>query len=177
MSQQMFGQQGGMYGQPPVGQPASEQPAQDAAADGTSAATQPPTEPANSATQPATQPVIQPGVSPPVNPFAQMMQQMMQNPQMMQNAMQMNPMFGPQGGFGQNPMFGNFAAPAPGQGGAMDEAAVAAAASNPMVRARFQMQLENLLAMRFSDEQKCLQALVQCDGNVDRALDRLFADN
>merc|ERR1719158_298668 len=173
MSQQMFGQQGGMYGQPPVGQPASEQPAQDAAADGTSAATQPPTEPANSATQPVTQP----GVSPPVNPFAQMMQQMMQNPQMMQNAMQMNPMFGPQGGFGQNPMFGNFGAPAPGQGGAMDEAAVAAAASNPMVRARFQMQLENLLAMRFSDEQKCLQALVQCDGNVDRALDRLFADN
>merc|ERR1711904_154893 len=128
---------------------------------------------ANEATQPATQPAA----NPPANPFAQMMQQMMQNPQMMQNAIQMNPMFGPQGGFGQNPMLGNFAAPAPAQGGAMEEAAGAAAAANPMVRARFQMQLENLLAMGFSDEQKCLRALVQCEGNVDRALDRLFADN
>merc|ERR1719161_1921159 len=105
-----------------------------------------------------------------------MMQQMMQNPQMMQGAMQASP-FAQQGGFGQNPMFGNFAPPAPAEGGAMDEAAVAAAAANPMVRARFAMQLENLLAMGFSDEQKCLRALVQCEGNVDRALDRLFADN
>jgi len=117
----------------------------------------------------------------------QMMQQMMQNPQMMQQAMQMgNQMFGQQGNFGQNPMFGNFAPSAQpggalaqpgGSPGAMDEAALAAAAGNPMVRARFATQLEGLLAMGFSDEQKCLQALVQCDGNVDRALDRLFADN
>merc|ERR1712224_241384 len=125
------------------------------------------------------------------NPMANMMQQMMQNPQLMQQSMQMaQQMFGQQGGagmpgmFGQHPMgqppmqppvFGNLAPQTP-QGGAMDEAALAAAASNPMIRARFAQQLEGLIAMGFSDEQKCLQALVQHDGNVDRALDRLLSD-
>jgi ubiquilin len=192
MSQQMFGQQGGapgMFGQPPAAAPGTttNPPAQPTATpDSTSTVTPPAAEPTTTtapatteaASPPATQPAMTPG-APPVNPFAQMMQQMMQNPQMMQNAMQMNPMFAQQGGMGQNPFMGNFAPPAaaPAQGGAMDEASLAAAASNPMVRARFASQLENLLAMGFSDEQKCLRALVQCDGNVDRALDRLFADN
>jgi len=59
----------------------------------------------------------------------------------------------------------------------MDDAAIAAAASNPMVRAQFARQLESLAAMGFADEQKSIQALVAASGNVDAALDRLFSDN
>merc|ERR1719161_1607312 len=116
----------------------------------------------------------------------QMIQQMTQNPQMMQQMMQTSQqMFGQQGSAGMPGMFGQypmgqpsmFEAPPSQTGAVMDEAAVAAAASNPMVRARFAQQLDAMIAMGFSDEQKCLQALVQCDGNVDRALDKMFAQN
>merc|ERR1719498_182285 len=100
----------------------------------------------------------------------QMMQQMMQSP-MMQQAMQM---FNGGATMDQPPMFGVPAAPT---GVGMDEAAVAAAASNPMIRARFAQQLDAMIAMGFSDVQKCLRALVQCDGNVDRALDKMFSEN
>merc|ERR1719313_2314720 len=93
------------------------------------------------------------------NPFANMMQAMQQNPQLMQQIMMMDNMMGGN----QPPMFGT-----PQTGGSMDETAIAAAASNPMVRARFAQQLDAMIAMGFSDEQRCLQALVQCDGNVDR---------
>merc|ERR1711977_385796 len=103
----------------------------------------------------------------------------------MQQAMQMRAQMtqqqfgqGGQGMFGEYPMGSPMlGAPQAQSGGAMDEAALAAAASNPMVRARFAQQLDAMLAMGFSDEQKCLRALVQCDGNVDRALDKMFAEN
>jgi ubiquilin len=126
------------------------------------------------------------GTTQPPNPMANMMQQMMQNPQMMQQAMQRSQqMFGQQGSAGMPGMFGQypmgqppmFEAPPAQTGAVMDEAAVAAAASNPMIRARFAQQLDAMIAMGFSDEQRCLQVLIQCDGNVDRALDKMFAQN
>jgi glutamine synthetase adenylyltransferase len=121
----------------------------------------------------------------------QHMQQMMQNPQAMQAMMQMGAaMQGGQGGYANSP-FG-----APGVGGApspfaqmAQQMAAAAppagagdggnAAANPipgpMDRMRFAMQLQQLAAMGFADEEKCLRALSQCQGNVERALDVLFA--
>merc|ERR1712159_638247 len=105
------------------------------------------------------------------NPFANMMQAMQQNPQLMQRLMMMDNMM--MGG-NQPPMFG---APAAPTGGTMDETAIAAAASNPIVRARFAQQLDAMIAMGFSDEQMCLRALIEYDGNVDRALDKMFSQN
>jgi len=104
------------------------------------------------------------------NPLANIMQAMQQNPQLMQQMMMMDNMMG---GI-PPPMFG---APAAQTGGALDETAIAAAASNPMVRARFAQQLDAMIAMGFSDEQMCLRALIEYDGNVDRALDKMFAQN
>jgi len=108
-------------------------------------------------------------------------QQLMENPQLMQQAMQF--MQGMQGGAGMPGMPPTSAAPQSGTQGAnvtlaappSGEAAAVAAASNPVIRARFAQQLEALIAMGFSDEQKCLQALVDTGGNVDRALDKLFS--
>jgi len=190
MAQQMFGQQGGagmpgMFGQP-VHQPIANQPQQVAdgadatntaaqATDATNGTAQPANQPSNSVTVPSGQ-VNATGVPPPTgNPMMDMMQAMMGQGGFGQNPMGMPGMFS-QYPMGQPPMFGNFAPQNPA-GGAMNEATLAAAASNPMIRARFAQQLEALFAMGFSDEQKCLQALVQTDGNVDRALDRLLSEN
>jgi len=166
MSQAM-GQQGGGYGSPfmpmaPAPAPAQGTSTPTPAVDGAGGAVSQP----NAAAPPAPQPA-NPTMNQPVNPFANMMQQMMQNPQFMQ---------GMGGGMGQ-PQMPMFGAPQAQNGGAMDEAQLAAAASNPMVRARFAQQLDAMIAMGFSDEQKCLRALVQCDGNVDRALDKMFSEN
>merc|ERR1719163_2080827 len=111
----------------------------------------------------------------------QQMQQMMQNPQAMQQMMQFAGAMG--GGMGgQNAAANPFAAqmaqqmgaalpPAPAAAGAETEPA----APGPMDRMRFAMQLQQLAAMGFADEEVCLAALARAQGNVDRALDILFA--
>jgi hypothetical protein len=58
----------------------------------------------------------------------------------------------------------------------VSDAAVAEAVSNPVIRAQFQKQLESMIAMGFCDEQKCLQALLKTNGNIDQALDRMLSD-
>jgi len=112
----------------------------------------------------------------------QQMQQMMQNPQAMQQMMQFaGAMGGGGGGMGgqnANPFAAQMAQqmgaalPPPAAGGTET---TEPAAPGPMDRMRFAMQLQQLAAMGFADEEVCLAALARAQGNVDRALDILFA--
>merc|ERR1719214_336293 len=107
---------------------------------------------------------------------------MMQNPQAMQQMMQFaGAMGGGGGGMGgqnANPFAAQMAQqmgaalPPPAAGGTET---TEPAAPGPMDRMRFAMQLQQLAAMGFADEEVCLAALAQAQGNVDRALDILFA--
>merc|ERR1719217_1086005 len=124
-------------------------------------------------------PAILGAMSPQAPQMMQNIQQMMQNPQAMQQMMQFAGTMGGGGMGGQNanPFAAQMAQqmgaalPPPPAGGAETEQP----APGPMDRMRFAMQLQQLAAMGFADEEVCLAALARAQGNVDRALDILFA--
>mmetsp|Transcript_25058 Transcript_25058/g.37666 ORF Transcript_25058/g.37666 Transcript_25058/m.37666 type:complete len:119 (-) Transcript_25058:352-708(-) len=99
------------------------------------------------------------------NPMAAMMQQMMGNPAQMQQAMNMSQQLLGGGGFG-GPPFQQLPAA---------NAAATAGSSPEMLRARFQSQLSQLMAMGFSNETACLQVLAQHNGRIDAAIDALLS--
>lgn len=138
--------------------------------------------------------------APASDPTASMMQQMMSNPAMMQQSMTMaQQMFGGGQGHGMAPSMPTVVPSSDpmanmmqmlgggGFGGAMPFAAGPPAASPaapagqvaPMdiavQRVRFAGQLSQLMAMGFSDEAVCLQALARHNGRVDSALDALLS--
>merc|ERR1740121_3176490 len=147
-------------------------------------------------------PTPTPAVPPAANPFAAMMQQMMGNPAQMQQGAGTNPAAAAQPG---NPMAANpFAAMMQQmqQGGANPAAAPQAnpMAANPfaammqqaqgqqdgadlennpmrqqVLRVRFSQQLQQLMAMGFSNEIVCLRVLAQHNGRVDAAMDALLS--
>merc|ERR550514_2120898 len=103
---------------------------------------------------------------------------MQQVQQMMQQVMQMRQMMMGGGlgapGAGGNNLFG--AAPAAaGAGDGVTPPPVPNTTPGPMDRMRYASQLQQLVAMGFDDEVRCLAALARCQGNVDQALDHLFA--
>merc|ERR1719210_1045308 len=110
------------------------------------------------------------------NPIAAMMQQMMDNPAQMQQMANLSQqlMGGGLGGGGLGGALG---------GGFLGAAAPGSAAADPsanplamqMQRQRFASQLQQLLAMGFTNEAACLRVLAEHNGRVDSAIDQLLA--